>query len=237
MSVFNERNFDILRAAEKDHFWFSSRRRWIFDVLSGYLPPPASFLEVGCGTGNVSSFLASKGYEVTGCEPSAYALDSAWPGFAKITADAYSLPLGDQMFEGAGLFDVIEHLEDDAAALKEAARTVVKGGIIICTVPAKMELWGPFDELSMHKRRYTQASLMRSVAAARLEILKINYMFLCLYPAAALRRSNKLQIEEYFKVSRPVNSFMKALLRAEREVSQIVPLPTGTSLICVAKKS
>lgn len=66
--TFDPSFFGWLKKAEERHFWIQIRRKWIFDKIKKFIPPPAKFLEVGCDTGNIGSFLAQKGYLVTGCE-------------------------------------------------------------------------------------------------------------------------------------------------------------------------
>ncbi|MDH5203053.1 MAG: class I SAM-dependent methyltransferase, partial [Nitrospirota bacterium] len=133
--------FDQLKTAEERHFWFKVRKKWIFDRMKKFFAPPARVLEVGCGTGNVSSFLSRKGYKVTGYEFYPNAIKKAWPGFLIVQGDANNLPFKDDCFDIVGLFDVIEHFQDDIMPLKEAVRVVKKGGIIAVTVPAREELW------------------------------------------------------------------------------------------------
>jgi ubiquinone/menaquinone biosynthesis C-methylase UbiE len=125
-----------IRYYERFNLWL----KWIFDKLKKFIPPPAKVLEVGCGAGNVSSFLAQKGYAVTGCEFYTEAINMAWPDFLKVQGDASNLPFEDNSFDIVGIFDAIEHFQDDITPLKEAVRVTKRGGIIVLTVPARKEL-------------------------------------------------------------------------------------------------
>jgi ubiquinone/menaquinone biosynthesis C-methylase UbiE len=229
--------FEQLKKAEEKYFWFQIRRKWIFDKLKIFIPPPAKVLEVGCGTGNVSSFLAKKGYEVTGCEFYTDAIKRAWPGFMIVQGDANNLPFEDNQFDIVGLFDVIEHFQDDITPLKEALRVVRKGGILAVTVPAREELWSWIDEISLHKRRYTKEKLKLAFSKARLKPLLIDYIFMTLYPIMKCTRSNKTDKgDDLFRINKLVNILLGKLFDTERHISKIVTLPLGTSLIGIARK-
>lgn len=227
--------FSRLKEVEGDHFWFDVRRKWIFDKIKKFKRPPATFLEVGCGTGNVSSYLSSRGYSVTGCEYSEEAIKLGWPGFNIIKADARNLPFVDESFDMVGLFDVIEHFEDDLYIINEAKRILTKKGIMVITVPANEELWSDYDIKSFHKRRYNKKTLVEVLSKAGLQVLLVEYMFMSLYlPMKYIR--NKNQNDDPFKINKYVNKFLKILFNIERKLSQLCSLPFGTSLIAIAQK-
>ncbi len=228
--------FEGLKKAEDRYFWFQVRRKWIFDRLKMFIPPPASLIEIGCGTGNVSRFLSQKGYLVTGCEYYHEAIEMAWPGFQIVQGNAINLPFKDNGFDIACLFDAIEHFEDDVAFIKEAVRAVKRGGIIVITVPARKELWSYIDDRSLHKRRYTKDILRKVFYDAGLIPILVEYMFLSLYlPMKLLRQGNK-KVDNPFRISRIINILLTGLLDIERIISKAIPLPLGTSIIGIAKK-
>lgn len=234
--TFDPSFFECLKKAEEKYFWFQVRRKWIFDRIRKFIAPPARVLEVGCGTGNVSSFLAKEEYEVTGCEFYPDAIKKAWPGFLIVQGDANDLPFEDDSFDIVGLFDVIEHFQDDITLLKEAVRVVRKGGIITVTVPAREELWSWVDEISLHKRRYTKDKLRQAFEKVSLNILRMEYMFMSLYIPLKYMRGKHGKSNDLFKINRLVNTFLTGLFDIERIVSKGLPLLIGTSLIAVARK-
>jgi SAM-dependent methyltransferase len=234
--TFSPSFFKNLKEAEENYFWFYVRRKWIYDSIRRFIPPPAKLLEVGCGTGNVSSYLAGKGYTVTGCDLFEEAFYFSWPGFRQVRADADCLPFEDNTFDVVGLFDVIEHLDDDIAPLKEASRVLREGGIVVITVPAGENLWSRIDEASYHKRRYTRERLKLILSGVSLEVRKIDYMFMSLYLPMYLIRKHKKDMAETLKIKKVTNILMKAAFDAERMLSKFVPLPFGTSLMAVAQK-
>lgn len=235
--TFDPSYFEWLKKVEERHFWFHIRRKWIFDKIKKFIPPPAKLLEVGCGTGNISSFLSEKNYSVIGYEFYSDAINKAWPKFLIVQGDANKLPFKYGSFDIAGLFDVIEHFQDDSTILRETANVVKKGGIIIVTVPARKELWSSFDEMSFHKRRYSKEMLKCIFRDVNLTPLLIEYMFMSLYlPMKYIR--NKIQMKkDPFSVSPLSNPLLKGLFNVERFVSKGLPLPLGTSLIAVAQKN
>ncbi len=235
-TTFDPAFFAELKKAEEKYFWFQIRRKWIFDRIKKFIAPPGKVLEMGCGTGNVSSFLSQKGYLVTGCELYTEAIDMAWPGFRTVREDIKNLSFGNNSFDIAGLFDVIEHFEDDITPLKEAFRVVRQGGIIALTVPAGEELWSWVDEVSLHRRRYSKQRCEQILSEAGFNPLLVEYMFMSLYlPVKYLRRKNKRR-NDHFKINRIVNTLLKGIFDVERFISKGVPLPAGTSIIAIAQK-
>lgn len=234
-NTFDPAAFERIKNAENRHFWFNVRRSWIFDKIKKYIPPPARFLDVGCGTGLVSSFLAQKGYDVTGCEFYHDAIDAVWPGFRIVQGDAVSLPFEDNSFDVVGLFDVIEHFEDDALPLKEAARVAKSGGFVTVTVPSRKELWSGRDIKAFHKRRYEKKDLSSVISAVGLEPLLTEYLFMSLYlPMRYI--GMKGAVGDQFKINPLANMLFAAALHAERLISRAISLPIGTSLIIVSQK-
>ena len=99
---------------------------------------PESFLDAGCGEGFVAELLlaASPGLRLTGCDfnPDAVRLATRKnPGAGFVTASLLALPFADDSFDVVGCFEVLEHLPDPAAALRELARVARRG--VVLSVP------------------------------------------------------------------------------------------------------
>jgi ubiquinone/menaquinone biosynthesis C-methylase UbiE len=234
--TFDPAFFEMLKKAEQSHFWFRVRRNWIFDFLRKYKSPHCKILEVGCGTGNVSSYLAEKNHDVIGCEYYKEALDMAWPGFLKTQGSATALPFMDKSFDVVGLFDVIEHFEDETPLLKEAQRVLKKDGIIIITVPARQELWSYIDDQSFHKRRYAVDDMKAVLTKSGFKPVSVQYMFMLLYLPMKFLRNREGRPGDFLKISSSFNSLARLLFECERLMSRFMGLPVGTSIISVAVK-
>ena len=83
---------------------------------------------------------------------------------------------------------MIEHLEDDLAALRELRRVVAPGGALLVTVPAYQWLWSGHDEINHHRRRYTRRSLETVAERAGWRQVRTTYFNSLLLPVAILLR-------------------------------------------------
>jgi SAM-dependent methyltransferase len=184
--------FQELADVEGTSFWFAARNRIVLWALSTWFGSARSFLEVGCGTGYVLQAVAEALPElnlfavdlhVEGLEFARRRVPSAV--FAQ--ADARALPFHAQ-FDVAGAFDVIEHVENDAAVLSSLRESVRPGGGVIVTVPQHPFLWSAFDDASHHVRRYRRHELEGKMRTAGLEVVVSTSFISLLLPAMAIAR-------------------------------------------------
>lgn len=136
------------------------RRDTINRTLARHAPPPASVLDVGCGLGDVLSGL-DPGYTLHGTDYARFNVGVAnrrLAGKAKITqASIYELPYTSDTFDVALCLEVLEHIQDDARAVREIARVLKPGGILIAAVPYTF-YWQEYLRLMGHFRHYTRES-------------------------------------------------------------------------------
>jgi SAM-dependent methyltransferase len=154
---------------EETHWWYRERRRMIAGVLERTaLPARARILDAGCGSGRNMELLARFGAP-TGVEPAQQSVEMARArGVGPVVQGSLDarLPFGSDSFDLVVCLDVLEHIADDRAALRELRRVTAADGRLLVTVPAHRWLWGAHDDLSGHQRRYTRASLLSVAAAA-----------------------------------------------------------------------
>jgi SAM-dependent methyltransferase len=241
--------YDRLCQLEQGHFWFQSRNRVILRMFRQYLGDQAHprVLEVGCGTGFVLQRLAAEGrYQLTGLEEHLAGLRHArqrLPAVEFVQADARDLPY-EAEFDAIGAFDVIEHIDEDAAVLASIHRALRPNGIVVLTVPQHKWLWSATDEQAMHKRRYTRRDLSAKLAAAGFAMLRCTSFVTTLLPVMYLSRLAKRQrpasaeddVYE-FEISPAANLVCSAAMRIDEAwIGMGVSLPAGGSLLAVARK-
>jgi len=178
---------EILRKAENYHFWFISRKEKILSVFNKYISRSGKVIEVGAGTGNVSQYLIAGGYNVAVGEMHFNGLKYAQQYGIRdcYQFDLFNPPFEDY-FDTIGLFDVLEHLDDDILALKQCSAMLKSSGKIVLTIPAFNFLWSRDDRCG-HKRRYTIKSLRLVVEDAGLNIIYYSYFFRAIMPLLILR--------------------------------------------------
>jgi SAM-dependent methyltransferase len=123
--------------------------------------PGSRILEVGCGTGHNFPMLEQFGsVEAIEVDPAARAMAEQRLGRPVGSRRCRRLPAWPTAaFDLIGSFDVIEHIEDDRAALAGIARCLKPGGKFVMTVPAHQWMWSAHDVVNHHQRRYSKAGL------------------------------------------------------------------------------
>jgi SAM-dependent methyltransferase len=233
---------------EDRHWWYRGRRTVLDGVIAGLgLPKPARILDAGCGSGRNMVELARLG-GVTGVELSetSVAMARARHAGEVIAGSVLEMPFADDSFDLAVSLDVIEHLEDDLAALRELRRTVAPGGALLVTVPAYQWLWSGHDEINHHRRRYTRRSLQRVAERAGWSQVRTTYFNSLLLPVAillrVLDRVNRAKTTEssldLWVPPQPVNWLLERPLALEAAlIARGGRIPAGLSLLAVFREA
>jgi SAM-dependent methyltransferase len=186
-----DRDYELqTHRAEDRHWWYRGRRTVIDRVLCGVeLPPRARILDAGCGSGRNMIELNRHG-TVTGVElsPTSASLAQDRNAGQVLTCSVLDMPFAEDSFDLAVSLDVIEHLDDDLAALRELRRVVAPGGALLVTVPAYQWLWSGHDEINHHRRRYTRRSLHDVAERAGWRQVRTSYFNSLLLPIAIILR-------------------------------------------------
>lgn len=244
--------YALLSRAEEKHFWFRGRNRIIQNIIERFIPNPRgkSFLEIGCGTGYVLREISRMGFAATGMDMHGEGLRYAKkrvPEARLITGDLFTYS-PEKKFDGIGIFDVIEHIEDDAAALRACARLLKNNGKIFLTVPARPELWSVYDTISGHKRRYTETALRAVFAAGGFTVLHIGYVGFFQYlphmimkqlMLKGIRKNDTMSVLSRV-VQQPaplLNYLLEQTFLWDLWLDRYIKLPLGTSLIVAAQKA
>lgn len=235
--------YDRMREIESDHWWFAARREILADQIGRlHLPPKAEILEVGCGTGGNLAMLSAFG-RVQAIEPDE--ASRAYAGRDGVLVRGGLLPDGlpafDVAFDLIAAFDVIEHVDEDAASVAALAGLLKPGGAFIATVPAYQWMWSRHDLAHHHKRRYALDEIRRLFVEAGLSIEKASHFNSLLFPPiAGVRLAQKaLRIEsgeDDAMPSAPVNSLFHQIFRLEKPLIAHADLPFGVSILIVARK-
>ncbi|MEO9089394.1 MAG: methyltransferase domain-containing protein [Rhodanobacter sp.] len=163
---------------EDDSFWFQHRNNCIAAMVAHY-PYDGMLLDIGGGNGYVSQRLAADGHEVMLLEPgqtgayNAHVHRGIETVACSLLEDAGFSP---GAFGAIGMFDVIEHIEDDRAFIAEVAPLLAAAGKLYLTVPCYGWLWSRADVDAGHFRRHTERSL-RALLDEHFEIDYLSYFF------------------------------------------------------------
>jgi len=223
---------DALGEARNYYGWISSR-------MAPYLG--ARMVEVGAGIGTFLGYLLAlrPDARVTAIEPA----DNNYPHLARRFADdprvtpvhGYldgALPAGEA--DAVVAVNVMEHVEDDAAFLRHAARALAPGGHLLLFVPALPALFGTLDEAFEHYRRYTRPELLGKLAAAGLEPVQVRYMNV---PGIAAWWLWSKVFRRRTITAGDARVYDRWVVPAVRYLEDRINPPVGNALLAVARKN
>jgi SAM-dependent methyltransferase len=182
-----------LEEVQHKSFWFRVRNRVIQHVVRRLFPSARVVLEIGCGTGFVLAGLraALPAATLVGSEAYVGALALAAARVAQpanfVQLDARFLPWRDE-FDLIGAFDVIEHVTEDEAVLREIYVALKPGGGALFTVPQHKWLWSRADEVACHKRRYEKGEVADKLRNIGFTVVLETSLFMTVLPLMILQR-------------------------------------------------
>ncbi len=241
-----QHTYAIMNRVEDSHWWYVGRRAILESFLEGIIQKSKienpRILDVGCGTGGNLEMLEKFGV-AEGVDVSDDALEFCKAKGLRVHKGlAEKLPFEDESFDVVTALDVIEHLDDDVAGLKEMNRVLKTGGRTLIFVPAFMWLWGVQDDVSNHRIRYTKKQIVERLEKAGFEIERATYANITFFaPILGGRTLMKItgikpESENNVNVS-ALNGVFGKLFGAERFWLKNFDFPFGVSIVIVAKKN
>lgn len=238
-----------LGAIIRRHPWWRARAELTLDLLRDLeLRPPARVLDAGCGWGVTLESLEARGFQAVGLDVSRRTLEKLdRPGRHLIEADlSRSMPPRAGGYDAVLALHVIEHLDDDAGAIRRLARLTRPGGRVVVSVPALPEMFGEFDRIQGHRRRYRPEDLEAAFAGSGLEVERVFWWGRWLVPtlgrlwAGSRIKPGESTAEGYRRYLRlppwPLGTIARIAFAMERRSAIRGRLGIGTSLFAVARR-
>jgi SAM-dependent methyltransferase len=244
-----EELYDELRSIEDVHWWLVARRRIFLHFLgrlAARVPREPLVLDCGFGTGGLLRRLDTFARPV-GVDMKLRAVrDCRDQGHdCVVQAKAEELPFGIGTFDIICAFDVLEHLDDDLAALNQWRELLKPDGHLLISVPAYRFLWDSQDDLANHKRRYALRELRAKLTDCKLVVRKITYFNTMLFPLVLiirlLRKAQSAVVGETmnksdFSLTRAgkINDLLCEIFTSEIRLLSTLNFPFGGSIFCIA---
>jgi ubiquinone/menaquinone biosynthesis C-methylase UbiE len=240
-----QQEYEEMYRLEDFYWWFVGRRRLVSEILRNESASGRSLkiLDVGCGTG--ANMLAFSPYgEVHGVDPSSQAVTFCERrSVSRVKqASVENLPYPDSFFDVVTILDVLEHTDDDLAALKEVKRVAKPDALIISTVPAYGFLWSEHDEALQHRRRYSAHEVRNKMTVCGFDVERSSYFVTLLFWPIFLVRifqglaKDSTSPKTGIHVLPPwLNSLLLRLLDIERWMLRGFNLPFGVTIVATAR--
>ncbi|MEO7413917.1 MAG: methyltransferase domain-containing protein [Opitutaceae bacterium] len=237
-----------LAAVEDTMWYFRALHAHVARALAKFLPRASrvDLVDAGCGTGGLirRSKASHPQWRWTGVDLSPIACGLARERVGENTpiveGSVTALPLADASCDVVTSLDVIYHVDDDEAALREFHRILRPGGIVVINVPAYPWLWSYHDVATHARRRYTRAQLLAKLRAAGFNVVGATYWNAVFFPLVVLRRKllpaprGRSDVQLF---SPPVEAAFHFGMAIERTwLGALQRLPFGSSIFAVARK-
>jgi len=233
---------------EENSFWFKHRNNCIVSAVKQYYPNGVIF-DIGGGNGYVAKGLEDSGIEIVLLEPGLAGCLNAKRRNLKniIYSSLEDAKFASDSIPAVGLFDVLEHTENDIKFLEIIYSYLQDNGLIFITVPAYKALWSSEDIEAKHYRRYSISSLAERLNKTGFKIEYTTYLFSILPLVIFIFRTlpNRLGLAKGNKHTcehKERKGFIGFLLNKIwqfelKTINQGKILPFGSSCFLVARKT
>lgn len=175
---------------EEDSFWFTHRNNCILYAINKF-HVKRTLVDIGGGNGFVSSFLEKNGFETILIEPGSFGAHVASKRGVSTVINGVFQDCGfrENVIPAVGLFDVLEHIEDDVQFLRQILSKIEHSGHLVITVPAHSFLWSNDDVDAGHFRRYSERGLRTVLQKSGFEVVSVSSFFFFLVAPIFLLRA------------------------------------------------
>ena len=240
---FPETSFEYLYEREDQHWWFRARNDVILWAIKRFVGRFGVLLEAGCGNGYVLAAIKRVYPDATyyGNEYFEEALRFARMRLPDVTFTCEDVTKMDYsaQYDIIEMFDVLEHIDDDVAAVQKCHQALHPNGHLIISVPQHQWLWSPVDDYSKHKRRYSRNMLINLMKKEHFTVKYVTSFVSLLLPLMIISRAfnrSEQSIDNEWNISPMVNRILLSVMRFEFMLIKYgVTLPVGGSLLIVAQ--
>ncbi len=231
-----------LESVVRKHPWWIQRAKLTEMILRAEgISIDSRILDVGCGWGVTMDYLEGKGWKVDGLDISIEAVRRRDRPDRNLYCADLALPLTGRVPRSNVilLLDVLEHIDDDAAALANAAEALEDTGLALISVPAQPRLFSEFDRIQGHRRRYLEVDLINTVRAAGLVPGNVWNWGVSTAPLVALQRKRQKTgtYSDYLKLPpAPGPAVLSSLYAFDSRLALRGVKRMGTSLFIAARK-
>jgi len=218
---------DLERIEESD-FWSKVKAKLILRLVEG-----KHVFDVGCGSGRLSKMLLDQGFTVVAIDTDPKAVEIAKKkGITAYVSDINDWS-GEEKFDCIILGDVLEHIQDDKAALRKIHSMLMPNGCIVVNVPAYQALFSKHDFALGHKRRYSNKDLKGKLGDSGFKIEYFRHWNLLALPiAVGIKLSRKDYPHEEVASNKFLSNLLEKWLIAESKINYLF----GISILCKARK-
>jgi SAM-dependent methyltransferase len=248
--------YQMLAARQTSYWWHRARRKMAVALLRRHgLGHGARWLDLGCGPGGNLRMLDALEPDLTvGIDLSPLAIEfarQAAPDAAILRADiARGLPIRDASIDLVTIFNVLCHswVASEVAVLREVHRVLRPGGLLLTTEPAFAALFREMDIAAMAIRRYRRAEFTALCRGAGFEVNFCSYFTSFGFPillalkglrrlGAPFRRGRKRSAADMVPLRPHLNEALHVAAALEASVIGVgLPVPFGTTLVCIARR-
>jgi SAM-dependent methyltransferase len=230
----------------------ASRDHAISELKRALGTKSVSIMEVGCSAGHLLADMRRSlpNATLTGGDytlGTLVKLGEKMPGIPLVRFNLADSPLPSNTYDAMVLLNVLEHIEDDAAATGHIARMLKPGGVAVIEVPAGPELFDDYDRQLQHFRRYTLRSICGVVEQSGLVVERRNYLGALIYPAFYLAKKlsqsrpksaadREAHVANAIGATSRFNAIGHAIMSLEEAIARGITFPRGIRCVVTARK-